>query len=262
MRRLAVAAILSVLGIGLPAQTVIRVGALTAIPGILDPIKAHLEKDRNIRIEYTEENASDMFPDVESGKLDVAMAGLTMEAWIESRKAKGFAVKPLAAYPHVAMGIDRICVLVSPDVVTGAEMLILELTKAQIKGLFTGKIKNWKELDGPDLPVTVFVHNSFVSTLKAFREKVMENEPIVADYHRIGGKLSEIARNLVETKGAISFGPLGLTTNTKIWSPSMADKIERPFTMMISSTLDAEKRKAVDVMVEYIKGPGQKYITK
>jgi phosphate transport system substrate-binding protein len=262
MRRLAAAAILSLFCAGLPAQTVIRVGALTAIPGILDPIKAHLEKDLNIRIEYKEENASDMLPDVDQGRLDVAMAGLTMEAWVKSAQAKGHPVKPLADYQHVGMGIDRICVLVSPDVVTGAEMLILELTKAQIKGLFTGQIKNWKELDGPDLPVTVFVHNSFVSTLKAFREKVMDGEPIVANYRPIGGKLAEIARNLVETKGAISFGPLGLTTNTKIWSPSMADKIERPFTMMISSQLEPQKRKAVDAMVAYIMGPGQKYITK
>jgi phosphate transport system substrate-binding protein len=244
------------------AQTVIRVAALTAIPGILDPIKAHLEQDRNIRLVYKEENAADMFPDVVKGEVDVAMAGLTIEAWVDSMKAKGFPVKPASEYRSVQMGVDRICVLVNPDVVTGADMLILELSKAQIKALFTGKIKNWKELEGPDLPVTVLVSHRFVSTLKAFREKVMDGEPIVPTFKTIEGRLADLTNALTSTKGAISFGPLGLTTNSKIWSPSMAAKIERPFTLLISDKLDPEKKKAVDSMVEYMTGPGSKYIPK
>lgn len=258
IRLLALALVCGVLS----AQTVIKVAALTAIPGILDPIKAHLEQDRNIRLVYKEENAADMFPDVVQGEVDVAMAGLTIEAWVESMKAKGFPVKPASEYRSVQMGVDRICVLVNPDVVTGADMLILELTPRQIKDLFTGRIRNWKELEGPDLPVTVLVSQRFVSTLKAFREKVMDGEPIVATYKQINGRLADLTDALVSTKGAISFGPLGLTFNSKIWSPSMAARIERPFTLLISDKLDAEKRKAVDSLVEYMSGPGAKYIPK
>jgi len=246
----------------LGAKTVLRVGALTAIPGVLGPIKEHLEKDRGIELVFKEASGVDMFVDLQSGELDVAVAGITMEGWLETMKSKGHAVKPIADYQHMVIGTDRIGVLVNPDVVTDLEVLSMDLTKEQVKGLFTGRIKNWKELGGADLPVKVMVGHQFVTTVKVFRERIMDGEPLVETYQKIEGSIHDIPKVLSTTKGAISFGPLGLTTNTKIWSPSLVAKIERPFTMLISDKLSDEKKKAVTALVEYIKGPGQQFITK
>lgn len=246
----------------LSSQTVIRVGAVTAIPGLFDPMREGLAKDLGITLQYKEEAGPDLLSDVVAGNLDVAVAGITMEGWLETMKAKGRPVKPVDAYHHVAIGVDRLSVLVNPDVVTDVEVLAMDLDKAQIKGLFTGRIRNWKELGGPDLPVVVMVSRIFVTTAKVFVDTALDGEPLVPGYRIIDGGIYDIAKALVANKGAISFGPLGLTANTRIWSPPQAPKIERPFTMVVSDHLDPAMKKKVAAMTAYILGPGQKYITK
>lgn len=247
---------------GLQSQTTIRVGAVTAIPGIFDPIKEPLEKERGIKLVYTEKSGPDMLADVEDGKLDVTVAGITMEGWIETMKAKGRPVRPPYEYKHIQIGIDQLSVLINPDVVTDVDVLMMELNKEQIKGLFTGKFKNWKELGGPDLPVVVMISKIFKTTAKVFQDAALEGRPFAEGYKQIEGGIYDIATALVKTKGAISIGPLALTKNSKIWSPAQAPKIERPFTMVVSDNLNPEMKKAVASMVEFILGPGQKYISK
>lgn len=48
------------------------------------------------------------------------------------------------------IGVDQLSVLATPGVVTDASALVMALDKAQIKSLFTGRIRNGKELGGPD----------------------------------------------------------------------------------------------------------------
>jgi len=262
MKRPVLAVFLALWAQALGAQTVIRVGAVTAIPGIFDPIQAHLEKERGIHLVFTEKTGTEMLADVQEGKLDVAVAGITMEGWLEAMQKQGRPVKPLAEYKHLQIGTDKLSVLVNPDVVTDIELLVREISKEDIKKLFTARIKNWKELGGPDLPVVVLLSQQFVTTAKVFQDKALDGEPFTADCVRIEGGIRGIAPALIKTKGAITIGPLALTRNSKIWSPTQAPRIERPFTMVISSTLSPEAKKAVASMVEFILGPGQEYIQK
>ena len=247
---------------GLNSQTTIRVGAVTAIPGLFDLIKEPLEKERGIKLVYTENSGPAMLADVEDGKLDVAVAGITMEGWLETMKAFGRPVRPVYEYKHLQIGVDQLSVLINPDVVTDVDVLMMDLNKEQIKGLFTGKFKNWKELGGPDLPVVVMISKIFKTTAKVFQDAALEGRPFAEGYTLIDGGIYDIATALVKTKGAISIGPLGLTKNSKIWSPGQAPKIERPFIMVVSDHLNPKMKKAVASMVEFILGPGQKYLSK
>lgn len=244
----------------LSAQTVIRVGAVTAIPGLFDPIRERLEKDLNIKLVYKEEAGPDLLSDVQAGNVDVSVAGITMAGWLQTMKTAGRPVKPIEEYKHLVIGTDRLSVLINPDVVTGVEVLAMDLDKDQVKGLFTGKYKNWKDLGGPDLPVVVMVSHIFVTTAKVFVDQALDGQPLSKDFKLIDGGIYDIPKALVATKGAVSFGPLGLTSNTRIWSPAQAPKLERPFTMVIADHLSPEMNKAVAQMVQFIQGPGQKLI--
>jgi phosphate transport system substrate-binding protein len=260
MNRIRAYVVLLVFSCVLSAQTVIRVGAVTAIPGLFEPIRERLEKELNIKLVLSEASGVDMLADVQAGKLDVAVAGITMAGWLQAMKATHHPAKPIEEYRHLVIGTDRLSVLINPDVVTGVEVLAMDLDKAQIKGLFTGRIRNWKELGGPDLPVVVLVSRIFVTTAKVFIDQALDGEAITKDFKVIPGGIYDIPKALVATPGSISFGPLGLTTSTKIWSPAQAPKLERPFTMVISDQLDPAMKKAVASMVQFIQGPGQKLI--
>ncbi|GEM_PF-2940141 len=263
MRCFAASLTLAFMCCALGAQvTTLRVGAVTAIPGLFDPLKPALEKELGIHLTYKEESGVDLLTDVEAGALDVAVAGISMEGWLDAMKAKGRPVKPIESYDHRRIGTDRLSVLVSPDVVSDATALAMDLDREQIKGLFTGRIRNWKELGGPDLPVVVLVSRIFVTTAKAFRDGALDGQPIVEGHGMIEGGIYDIAKALCETKGAITFGPLGLTGNTRIWSPAQAPKIERPFTLVVSPTLDPARKKTVEAMIAFINGPGQAILAK
>lgn len=53
---------------------------------------------------------------------------------------------------------------------------VSDLSMAQLKDIFTGKITNWKEVGGKDLPVSVYIVNPQSATRKVFSQKVLSNQ--------------------------------------------------------------------------------------
>lgn len=245
-------------GMTLQAQKVVRVGGGTAIPAIFEPLKAHLERERGIRLELVDKGPDAAFLDLEAGNLDVAVAGTSMESWLEIMRSKGHPVKTLAEYQHLKIGEDRLSVLINPDVISDAEMVIRDMPKSTIKALFTGGIKNWKELGGADLPVVVVLGKKTAGANKEFQTKVLDGQPYAVGLEV--GTVPEIIEALNKTKGAIGIGPFAVTSHSKIWSPPQAPQVVRPFTLLIRQSLTPEQKQTVGMMVGYILGPGQKHI--
>ena len=244
----------------LPAQTVVRVGGGTAIQAIFEPLKPHLERDRNIRLELSDKGPDASFVDLEAGKLDAAVAGTSMEGWLEMMKSKGHPTRPILEYKHIQIGEDRLSVLINPDVVTDMDVLLMELGKEKIKGLFTGKFKNWKDVGGPDMPVVVVLGKKTAGANREFQAKALDGQPFTKDVMEVG-TVPEIIQVLITTKGAIGLGPFAVTNNTKIWSPSQAPQVVRPFTLLVRGDMTPEMKKTLASMVEYILGPGKKYLS-
>jgi phosphate transport system substrate-binding protein len=51
------------------------------------------------------------------------------------------------------------------------------LTREQVRDLFTGAVKNWKDVGGPDAPVHLCIRHPISGTYLGFRELAMENRP-------------------------------------------------------------------------------------
>jgi phosphate transport system substrate-binding protein len=52
-----------------------------------------------------------------------------------------------------------------------------DLKREQVRDLFTGAVKNWKEVGGPDAPVHLFIRHPVSGTYLGFRELAMEDKP-------------------------------------------------------------------------------------
>jgi len=68
------------------------------------------------------------------------------------------------------IGYDAIAVIVPPG------NPVRELSRAQLKQVFTGKVRNWSELGGADVPIRPLVVSSGSATRKVFRSDVLGAE--------------------------------------------------------------------------------------
>ncbi|MCX6927755.1 MAG: PstS family phosphate ABC transporter substrate-binding protein, partial [Verrucomicrobia bacterium] len=62
-------------------------------------------------------------------------------------------------------------------VIVNAANPITNLTRAQVRDLFTGAVQNWKDVGGPDAPVQLFIRHPISGTYLGFRELAMEDKP-------------------------------------------------------------------------------------
>lgn len=65
------------------------------------------------------------------------------------------------------IGHDAIAVIVN------STNPIADLSSGQIEGIFSGRIKNWSEVGGPQLPIKTYIVGEASATRSVFRDKIM-----------------------------------------------------------------------------------------
>ena len=100
------------------------------------------------------------------GKVNIA--GVSRSLTTDEKKLKPYSQ---------TIGYDAIAVFVNE------KNTVKNLTKEQIKGIFTGKIKNWKEVGGKDAKIFVITEilTGDRATIKAFRELALDDAAIYTD---------------------------------------------------------------------------------
>jgi phosphate transport system substrate-binding protein len=87
---------------------------------------------------------------------------------------------------------DNVIGCYSVAVIVNAANTLGDLSREQVRDVFTGVIRNWKEVGGTDTPVRLYVRNPNSGTYLGFRELAMENksyatnEILFATYDGIG----------------------------------------------------------------------------
>lgn len=81
---------------------------------------------------------------------------------------------------------------------------VSNLSLAQVQDIFAGKIKNWKEVGGPALPVQVVIPSIKTACCQNFQELVMAKRQF-ADNCQIGAIASDTLKMVMNTPGAVSF---------------------------------------------------------
>ncbi len=126
------------------------------------------------------------------GKLNLVGAGRTLEPAEKKSGLLGTIVgyDGLAVYVNKANGVKS-------------------LTKTQLKEIFTGKVKSWKEVGGADVPVVPMIEPvaSKRATVALFQELVLDGAPYagVREMEQLHDQLAEASRN----KGGIAIASIG-----------------------------------------------------
>ena len=114
------------------------------------------------------------------------------------------------------VALDGLSVYVNP------ENSLKELTVAQVGDIFTGKITNWKEVGGPDAPITVYSRENSSGTYEFFKEHVLKGKDFAASAQTMPGTAA-IVQAVVKDKNGIGYGGAAYGGNCKLLSIKKTD---------------------------------------
>jgi phosphate transport system substrate-binding protein len=225
----------------------VKVGAGQApTQNILVPIKGHFDKATGINLAVVAGSPKSALVLLEKGFVDAAMGGLSFEDWMKYMKEEKIGIKDPSSLQHMVVGKDKIIVLIHKD------NPVSKLTKEQLKGIFTGKISNWKEVGGKDMTIDVVWTNLFGGNYLFYR-KILAGTFLRSDMSEVEN--SPMAKaHVISNVGAIAIGPQGMLDNT-VKSPETPE-ITRPITLITKG----KPSPTVQKLIDFIKGEGQKYI--
>ncbi|MBK6837822.1 MAG: PstS family phosphate ABC transporter substrate-binding protein [Bacteroidetes bacterium] len=102
------------------------------------------------------------------------------------------------AFKEVIIANDALSVIVNPTNKVG------KLTREQLEGIFTGKIKNWKEVGGDDMQIIVYSRETSSGTYEFFKEHVMNRKNYASSVLNMPAT-GAIIQSVSQTKGAIGY---------------------------------------------------------
>ena len=91
---------------------------------------------------------------------------------------------------------------------------ITELSIEQLEGIFTGKIKNWKEVGGPDAKIIVYSRENSSGTYEFFKEKVLKGKDFAASAQTLQGT-AQVRQAVTNDKNAIGYGGIAYGEGAK-----------------------------------------------
>jgi phosphate transport system substrate-binding protein len=116
---------------------------------------------------------------------------------------------PKARFEGVRIGEDGVALVVSRDLWEGG---IRVLSKAQVRGLYEGKVKNWREIGGPDRRVVFFNKEAGRGTWEVFA-RWLYGDPKAAPLVN----LPEVGSN-EEGRGKVSATPGSISQLSAAWA--------------------------------------------
>lgn len=165
------------------------------------------------------------------GTTDIAMASRKMKM---SEKLK--LQDAGKSYKEVTIAWDALSVIVNPA------NKVSQLTRAQIEGIFTGRITNWKEVGGDDEKIIAYSRESSSGTYDFFKEHLLDNKNYGSAVLMMPAT-GAIVQSVSQTKGAIGY--IGLAYMEK----SVKDiKVSYDGKTFIGASMETAKNKTYPVI--------------
>jgi len=163
------------------------------------PIKAAFQQKTGIILAFKSSGAKFALIDLARDEISGAVLFLKPEEIASVIKKEAIQLDP-ATLQHIEVGKDVAKVIVNK------ENPVKSLTKEQAKGIFTGKIINWKDVGGKDAPVIVVYSEIIKGLNELFTKYVMGGEPFTKEVLD--------AANALEVRNAVASNPeaIGLSS--------------------------------------------------
>lgn len=168
-------------------------GSDTVLPLAQKEAESFMKTNKSSKVVVTGGGSGVGLAALVDGTTDIAMASrkMKMAEKMKLQDAGKAAKETIIAY-------DALAVIINPGNKAG------QLTREQLEGIFTGKIKNWKEVGGDDLAIVVYSRESSSGTYEFFKEHVLNNKNYASSVLSMPATGS-IIQSVSQTKGAIGY---------------------------------------------------------
>lgn len=171
-------------------------GSTTVLPIAQEAAAEYSDANPGVRVDVQGGGSSVGVTQLIQGIVDIGMSSRNLNP---DEVGKGLVNHDIA--------FDVIAIVVNPS------MPITNLSDAQVKAIFTGKVKNWKAVGGPDKPIVVVIRDQASGTRDIFDKKALgatDTKVVESTGSAIqcssNGVMREIVGSTPNAIGYISFG--------------------------------------------------------
>ncbi len=147
-----------------------------------------------------------------NGATDICNASRPMKPAETADFVKKFRARPR----EYKMCLDGLSVYIQND------NPVQSLSLPQLEGIFTGKITNWKQVGGPDMPISLYGRENSSGTYEFFKEHVLNKKDFAATTKTMPGTAAVI-QGVAKDKGGIGYGGIAYGEGVKAVKVSKAD---------------------------------------
>lgn len=157
--------------------------------------EVYMGKNPGVKIQVTGGGSGTGFTALQQQTTDLCNASRKIKA-----KEREGCFKAFGKFPtEYKVAVDGLSVYV------GADNPVKELSLAQLEGIFTGKIKNWKEVGGSDAPIAVYSRENSSGTYEFFKEHVLKGKDFLASAQTMPGTAA-VLQAVAKDKNGIGYG--------------------------------------------------------
>ena len=245
----------SVFGPALAADKITITGSTTVLPIGQKAAEDYMKKHPEVQISVAGTGSGDGVKSIIDKTADIGMASRDMKGK-EKDLAKSKGVTPI----RHTVALDCIVPVVNP--VNPVE----DLTLDQLKAIYTGKVKNWKDVGGDDKTIVVISRDSSSGTFEVWNHLVLKKEKVRPDA-QLQASNGAVAQAVAGNKYAIGYVGLGYLNDSlkglKVGGIMASGKTAKDGSYPVARELymftPGEPAGAAKAYIDFVKGPeGQK----
>ena len=230
-------------------------GSTTVLPIAQKAAETFMKMHSDVNISVSGTGSGDGVKSIIDGTADIGNASRDMKAK-EKKLAESKGVKPV----RHTVALDCIVPVIHPS------NPVSDLTIEQLKAIYSGKVKNWKDVGGNDKPIAVISRDSSSGTFEVWNERVLEGEKVRPDA-QLQASNGAVAQAVAGNKYAIGYVGIGylnpnlkgLTVNGVTASGATAMDESYPVARALFMFTAGEPTGVVKDFLDFVKSPeGQK----
>jgi phosphate transport system substrate-binding protein len=233
------------------AQNIVIKGSDTLGAKMVPQLAEHYKKEHpDLQFEIAAEGSSTCFTNIAANTCDFGMASRS----IKEEEKKNIQEKGIKLIEHV-VAYDII------GIVVDEENPIDNLTRKQIKDIFTSKTTDWKDL-GWDAggTINVLTRNTSSGTYKTFQKLAMDKEPYGATTQKIAGNEAIQTLAALKTTNGISYCGLAYVNKDGLKAlqidgvdPAARNALSYPFSRNLYFYSTDKTSEAASAFIEWVK---------
>ncbi|MGB0521536.1 MAG: phosphate ABC transporter substrate-binding protein [Flammeovirgaceae bacterium] len=213
--------------ITISAQNIAVKGSDTMLPLVKELAETYMHEHNNCSVNVSGGGSVYGIEGLQNGSAQIAMC---------SRSLTSQEVSSLPSINKVTIAFDALTIIVH------SSNNVDHLSQHQLELIFSGVIKNWKEVGGIDMPIQVLTRNEKSGTCGFLKKKVLKGKAITANAKVMNSNASIVDR-VSETRGAIGYvglahvveavKPLAVSWDGKNYiRPTFKNAIEKKYPIM------------------------------